>query len=334
MDIRDQALALNGPVWAGEAPLTSVGMAQKLMNLYIKYRLCWQIIGEYPALVPRVPAPPGALNPRAFLCALHAPIDNIMLAQFLKLSIGKYLLERKLLRVTPDGRTEIFQSNPQPFVPWTKLDDLRSYYGLQLAFRRVAMKTWDLGCACKPIPDSLRDCVTEFDKQYPPDRGSDRDWLKEVLSINESVIQKTKEELLAWNNTRTECIDDDANENRPIYIKECARNYVGVRNDCGKDQNDALICLLHGHIWFKQNGNSPRYLLGEIIPPPNLLSPRPRNDQGRRIYDSTCVAGQGFEGGLHFETEAVAVRYLKDCGFDVRACPENGDYTQDWIDDL
>ena len=185
--------------------LGTVGLAQKLINIFVKYELCWQVSGQWvnnafvPYNNPRLPELPQ------YLCALHAPIDRILLKKLLTLPMGEWLKKQKLIR----GAGTIKQSCDGEFRPWSKLDCLRTYYGLQLILRKVAMQTWPTGCACrsKGGEDSgdsaqrlIQHCADWFNQKYGKDRacGNDEvDWVQTACDLPEDVILETLQRLEA-----------------------------------------------------------------------------------------------------------------------------------------
>jgi len=165
--------------------LASVGRAQKLINIYLKYEFCWQIAGQF--INHNFVVPYRAQIPalKDLICALHAPIDRILINEFLNLPVGNYLKSKGLLR-----SGEIRQSMDGAFRPWSKLECLRTYYGFQLLFRRIAMATWPQGFDCS---NSLSVCAQMFDAEFADREGITPgfDWIRESLEIPMEVISKT-----------------------------------------------------------------------------------------------------------------------------------------------
>ena len=118
--------------------LTTVGMSQKLINLYYKYQFCWAASGS------RLNLNPGKVLD--FSCALHCPLDRIFLLELMKLPLGQDLKRRGLL-TSAKGSPAIRNLNGH-LLPWSKLDCISTYYSLQMVLRRLAMMTWPKGCAC------------------------------------------------------------------------------------------------------------------------------------------------------------------------------------------
>lgn len=192
--------------------LASFGRCQKLINVFLKYEICWQVADQWvgralvPYAAPRVPSLPE------YLCALHAPIDRILLAgppkkkgkprSHFGLSgtpLGQWL--KGLGMMSADG-ADLRQSSDGEFQPWSKLDCLRAYYGFQLMLRRIALNTWPPGCACGSTPP--RDPATSakvltgqcrdwfnagFCAKHPVGEGPD--WIQIACDLPEEVIRET-----------------------------------------------------------------------------------------------------------------------------------------------
>ncbi len=194
LNLRGLGLAPHrGPIPAGTArhvsALASVGRAQKLLNIFLKYELCWQVAGQWaggnvlPYASPRIP------DLQRFLCALHAPLDSIILEAITGLPLGRWLQEQGLQKKSNDY---LQQSSNGNFVPWSKLDCLRTYYGLQLILRRIAMATWPTGCICGASPDKvIEECCDWFNCKYPRPEVGRQDWLKAACTLPKEVIDAT-----------------------------------------------------------------------------------------------------------------------------------------------
>jgi hypothetical protein len=94
-----------------------------------------------------------------------------------------------------------------------------------------------------------------------------------------------------------------------------------------------LICYNHGHVWLKNKGASPIYLIEGI-----------KNGGGNFMNESDyirlappngvpCVGGANFQGGARFGSVEAAVCYLKQY-FTVKACDGNSKCNQPCIDKL
>ncbi len=135
-----------------------------------------------------------------------------------------------------------------------------------------------------------------------------------------------------WGDKIDSHVHDCQSPGYPIYIKEGPETYLKITSECNEVRNDGMICFTHGHIWLKNQGRSPRYLIGEI----NQAGGNFLEEPGYIGLDGIlkpCVGGTGYQAGRKLGTVEDAVRYLKQY-FDVRACPENKDYAQVRIDQI
>ena len=173
--------------------LASLGRSQKLVNVFVKYELCCQVSGQWLA---------GAFNPGdlpwmpdlpQFLCALHAPIDSIVLRAIERLPLGSWLKKQTFQHANGN----LWQSSTGTFVPWSKLDSLRTYYGLQLILRRIAMQTWSQGCACAQTAETaITECADWFEREYGESEARiEKDWIQAARSIPVATIRDTIEKL-------------------------------------------------------------------------------------------------------------------------------------------
>ena len=198
--------------------LASIGHAQKVLNIYVKYHFCWQRVGKSNG-IKLVPPHCFPINPNGFMCALHAPIDAIMLSEFIKLPLGADLKSKKLVNQSNPTKK---QSNPTPYIkqsldgqlrPWSKLHCLRTYYGFQLIFRRVAMRTWQNGCGCSDAQNLTNRCAEMFEKEFPKEiECQGPDWIQAACDLPDEVIDATLKQL--EENERVEKIlkDDISNQ--------------------------------------------------------------------------------------------------------------------------
>jgi hypothetical protein len=132
---------------AGSPPaLSTVGMAQKLVNIYLKYNVCWHAGGIYNPAAQGFVANPAAAFVAPYLCALHCPIDSILLGKIRSLPLGAWMHKRGYMA----NNSYLYQLNGQA-LPWSKLDCLGAYYRFQQLLRLLAMRTWPHGCACPPL---------------------------------------------------------------------------------------------------------------------------------------------------------------------------------------
>lgn len=163
--------------------LASVGLSQKLINICVKYAFCWEVAGQYDRATGAYSTVTTLPNVGGFVCALHAPIDREFLTALSLLPLGKYLIDRKLIDKTG---TRIRQSNGT-FTPWSKLDCLRAYFGIQLVIRHLAIHSWPQGCAC-----TVDTGVAWFGKHFPEYENREApDWITEAYEIPEEIFDAT-----------------------------------------------------------------------------------------------------------------------------------------------
>lgn len=130
--LRNKGLSKKGamPPSVAQKPTTlaSFGLVQKLVNIYLKYAFCWAVAGRYQnsAFEPFAVIP----NITDFSCALHAPIDRILLTKLRNTELGRRwiddgFLEKRQDRLKADGK----------WVPWSKLDCWGAYIKFQQEIR-------------------------------------------------------------------------------------------------------------------------------------------------------------------------------------------------------
>ncbi|MDI1311575.1 hypothetical protein [Prosthecobacter sp.] len=201
MEFRSNGLANAGlEVWTPNGnnkppELGTIGLAQKLINIYVKYELCWQVAGKCLNAVQAAYANPHMPHLPQYLCALHAPIDRILLKEIYKLGLGRQLQEMKLLK-----GENLIQSFDGSSRPWSKLNCLRTYYGLQLILRRIAMHTWKKSCACaESARKAIQGCADWFNENYGeehPCGEGQKDWIQTACDLPEQLIEKMLERLV------------------------------------------------------------------------------------------------------------------------------------------
>jgi hypothetical protein len=187
--VRKAGRTLSGGVGRDSA-LSTVGMSQKILNVYWKYQACWHVGGTWTAGAGAFVPSPNAAG--AILCALHCPIDSILLRAIrVKLTLGPWLQKKGLM----DARAYLRQSDGS-FSPWSKLDCIRAYYGLQLMLRRIAMYTWPKGCACSGQDGLAGGSGAVLPSPSRSDASDVPDWIEEAFNLPEEVIAKTAGELM------------------------------------------------------------------------------------------------------------------------------------------
>ena len=143
--IRVRSLNLAG----GGAPaqpyaLSTIGMAQKILNLFLKYQACWHVGGQWDQAPGQFVNHPASARVAPFLCALHSPIDSRLLNALLGSPIGQ-----ELVRLGWMNNQGYLQQANGVFTSWSNLDCLKTYFRFQLMLRKIAMRTWPPGCACQ-----------------------------------------------------------------------------------------------------------------------------------------------------------------------------------------
>lgn len=172
--------------------LATVGLSQKLLNIFIKYELSWQVTGVWRSAAFALYSDLQLPELRYFLCALHAPLDSIVLKGIANSRLGKWLQERGLQK--PNG--DLLESCTGSFRPWSKLDCLRTYYGLQLMLRRIAIATWPKGCACSASPDhAIKECRDRFNCIYLAPELVAKDWIQAACDLPTHIVEETLAEV-------------------------------------------------------------------------------------------------------------------------------------------
>jgi hypothetical protein len=190
--IRGHALSLSGaPVTRHPSALSTVGMAQKVVNLFLKYQACWLSGGQWNPTMGKFNPYPESAVVAPFLCALHSPIDSILLKRILHLPIGKWLVQEGLM----DSRGYLRQSNGA-FTSWSNLNCLRTYFGFQWMLRCIAIRTWPNKCAC-PAIGNHQPTLDGKECDLPPLSKNDQkwDWIRKVANLppaacNNPVLKK------------------------------------------------------------------------------------------------------------------------------------------------
>ena len=143
--LRVQGLAKAGAIGATgthkPTTLATLGLAQKVVNIYLKYAICWELAGRFQGgtFVPSSLIP-GIAD---FICALHAPIDSILLNSLRDTALGKYWIENGIL----DRHRARIQQVDGTWSPWSKLDSPATYLAAQSALRGMADEFWP-SCSC------------------------------------------------------------------------------------------------------------------------------------------------------------------------------------------
>jgi hypothetical protein len=122
---------------------------------------------------------PASARVDPFLCALHCPIDSVLLKTLLQDPIGQELIKHGLM----NNQGHLRQSNGD-FDSWSKLDCLETYFRFQLMLRRIAMQTWPPGCACRYPAEHGNNSAAA--SNLPPEifePGEVWDWLRRLADV-------------------------------------------------------------------------------------------------------------------------------------------------------
>ena len=115
--------------------LGTLGLAQKLINIYLKYAFCWAVAGQYSD---NGFSPCGVIpNITDFTFALHAPIDRILLLTLRLTHLGQKLTTEGFL----DKSAGRIKSSTGQWAPWSKLDCWDTYWQLQKDLRSSSLNT-------------------------------------------------------------------------------------------------------------------------------------------------------------------------------------------------
>lgn len=309
--------------------LATYGMAQKLLNVFLKYQFCWQVAGHFGQPAPAVFG--GKLQ--SYTCALHSPIDRQLLAGLHSTSVGQYLIDQGLW--SPDG-VQLRDSHGD-FRPWSKLECLRTYYGFQWLLRRIAMSTWPPGCVCAGSVQALVKSILKgpMGKMLAPAADSRLDWISVVAEMPDNVISITAQKLTEAPagdtkdpakskptnpvNIAKRLVDVLPKAQAPrnqICINRNAKNFFGLRKNCSNGKRAG------GNYWG--NLSMPRGVDRRVF----LALTQPAIDVCKDFktiagYQSgpSWTGGTTLVGHAPFNDTAEALIYLGRF-FDLCACPD------------
>jgi hypothetical protein len=223
--IRGRSLALarlaGGPAPAQPYALSTVGTAQKILNVYLKYQACWHMGGQWVQATGQFVNHPASASVAPFLCALHCPIDSVLLEALLRDPIGKELIKHGLM----NNLGHLRQSSGD-FDSWSKLDCLETYFRFQLMLRRIAMRTWPPRCACQSAAEHGNSSAAASNlPQEIFEPGEVWDWLRRLADV--CGDDKKEPELAVV-------------EKRIVYIKK-QQNFWSLKWCCGDWANAGAI---------------------------------------------------------------------------------------------
>jgi hypothetical protein len=220
--IRDRSLNLAGGVAPAQPyALSTIGMAQKILNLFLKYQACWHVGGQWDQAPGQFVNHPASATVAPFLCALHSPIDSRLLNALLGSPIGQELVNLGWM----NNQGYLQQANGV-FTSWSNLDCLKTYFRFQLMLRKIAMRTWPPGCACQSAANHGNNSAAA--SNLPPgifEPGLVSDWLGR---LGDFWSDDKKEPRLA------------VKKKRIVYIKE-QQDFWSLKWCCGDWANAGAI---------------------------------------------------------------------------------------------
>ena len=237
--------------------LSTIGMAQKVVNLYNKYMACWAYAGQYNLLGFAAPADPTGV--KNFVCALHCPLDNILLLQLARTDIGYYLQDHGLLQV--NGNSVLIQQDDGINKTWSNLDCPTAYYALQWFIRRIAMATWPSGCSVECIhPSDGIDPKGILKRIFPDGPTGISNWWEKLNACPDEKFQNSAIQTIQQQITSASTIATPKPQSHPepnvlrdtprspmpnapdgdrpcIKIKGNAQQFCGLRLECDSNRN-------------------------------------------------------------------------------------------------
>ena len=332
IQIRALALSLAG----GTAPArpyasSTVGMAQKILNVFLKYQACWHVGGRWDQGKGQFVNNPASATVAPFLCALHCPIDSMLLKALLGGPIGQELVHLGLM----NKRGYLRQANGV-FTSWSNLDCLKTYFGFQLILRRIAMRTWPPGCACQSVANHGNNSAAASNlppKQYKPGEILDR-FLNVGGSWDDDEKGPKKDDMPS-----DICSDYKKDsqlavmKKRKVYICQ-QQQFLSLKWHCGDRANAGAISFDRNNFTGPCHVNSKISHAGGDL---SLLEQIRLNGFeffGPDFFPSRTGAVKGYGGGTgyigyrSFRNKCEARRYLWQTGFIVRDC--GGDCSQYW----
>jgi hypothetical protein len=339
--IRDRSLRLAG----GNAPslpyaLSTVGMAQKILNVYLKYQACWHMGGQWDQATGQFVNHPASASIAPFLCALHCPIDREIIIELLKLPIGKWCLKKGLM----DEGGKLRQANGS-LRRRSQFDCWHNYYGFQFMLRKIVIQTWPSGCMCNCI--SFEESAINLVNKIPKTEGFNQefDWIREVESLPKEVIDETitaigKQET-CWKVDRNGVVGSaDSKIASRLFKKRVIQvdkqgSYLALKWVCGKyNKNAGAISFdrpdFSGpcHVNSKISHAGGDLSLWEQIRSNGFEFFGPDFSPSRTGAVEGYGGGNGYIGYRTFGNERDARRYLWQTGFIVRDCAS--DCSQYW----
>jgi hypothetical protein len=287
--------AIGATVSSAPTTLATLGLAQKVVNIYLKYALCWEVAGRYQnAAFTRISLIP---NIRDFTCALHAPIDAILINKLRATKIGQEWIREGFLH---RSMASILQANGS-WAPWTKLECPQAYMKFQEGFRLEAEKSWPKGCACVQQIQNVKKSHPQRDISEP---------FTTTINPPEDTTMNTPEDPIEPLNP---------NLNDTICISGGPVSFYSLKKSCNSGRNawgalerkplnapDGTLCLKSETIEIIERAG------GNFMAMPGW---NPTDGGTRRC------AGTGYAGWLQLGSTQAAIEYLQKY-FVVCACDE------------
>ena len=329
-ELREKGLAYY-PQWAEKPPwrppaMGTIGLSQRLVNMFYQYEFCWDLTYR-PSSVSSPPSSEDMIN---WLPFLHAPLHVSFIGALEKLPLGFWLTQKEYIR-----KGKIRDSLENKFVTWWKMDSLRTYFGIQLLLRRIAMNTWHPKITEERIQAAIFETKSAFDQTFPEKQCKTHDWVKLACDFDNQELQTIISKTIKTLAEQEPCILEPADIGRKT-ITLCEHDPSGKRYenalritvDNNQDNTLGAICYRHAELDLMQPQKFG-YLIEDIAKAGGNFTGHPDYLESEDT-SSHCWGGTNFEGGILFHSVDNAIAYLKQY-FHINAFPENEFYTQEWV---
>lgn len=336
MALRGRSLKL-ARLAGGSAPaqpyaLSTVGMAQKILNVYLKYQACWHVAGRWDQRKGQFVNNPASATVAPFLCALHCPIDSMLLKALLRGPIGQELVHLGLMNT----RGHLRQANGV-FTSWSNLDCSKTYFGFQLILRRIAMRTWPPGCACQSVTNHGHNSAAA--SNLPPNKYKLGEILDRFPNVGVSWDDDDEKGPKKDDMPSDICSDDKKEsqlavmKKRKVYICQ-QKQFLSLKWHCEDWANAGAISFDRNNFTGPCHVNSKISHAGGDLSLWEQIRLNGFDYFGPDFFPSRTGAVKGYGGGTgytgyrSFRNKCEAIRYLWQTGFLVRDC--GGDCSQYW----
>ena len=331
IDLKKKGLAYF-PNWASKPPwrppeLGTIGLCQRLANMFYEYEFCWDMT-QRPAVVA---SPPPKEDLRNWLPFLHAPLHISFLGVLEKLPIGLWLIQKEYLR-----KEKLRDTLEDKFVTWWKMDSLRTYYGIQLLFRRIAMNTWLPEITDKAIEAVITKAKSAFEETFSETRNKKHDWLDLAADFQNEELQLIISRTLKTISDQEPCILEHPNIGRKVLVLSeydvdgrQFENALRINSEENHTHCLGAVCYRHAELDLKLPQDCG-YLIEDISNAGGNFTGHPEYVKSEDS-SSHCWGGTHFEGGIMFNSVDNAIAYLKQY-FHIQAAEENEFHTQEWVD--